>query len=139
MLLMPKRVKYRKPQTAPRIKGISKGATQLHWGDYGIKAVEGAWISARQIEACRLTIMRYLKKRGKMWIRIFPDKAITKHPAETRMGKGKGDPDHWVAVVKPGRIMFEIEGIDEQTAEEIFQRVSAKLPIKTRFVKRELI
>jgi len=136
---MPKRVKYRKPQTSPRIKGISKGAKKLHWGDYGIKAVEGAWISARQIEACRLTIMRYLKKRGKMWIRIFPDKAITKHPAETRMGKGKGDPDHWVAVVKPGRIMFEIEGIDEQTAEEIFQRVSAKLPIKTRFVKRELI
>ncbi len=137
MMLMPKRVKYRKPHSAPRIKGYSKGATELHWGDYGIKALEPKWITARQIEACRITIVRYLKKKGKMWIRIFPDKAITKHPAETRMGKGKGDPDHWVAVVKPGRIMFEIEGIDDATAEEIFQRVSAKLPIKTKLVKRE--
>jgi len=139
MLLMPKRVKYRKPQTNPRMKGVSKGCTELHWGDYGIKALEPKWITARQIEACRITIIRYLKKKGKMWIRIFPDKAITKHPAETRMGKGKGDPDHWVAVVKPGRIMFEIEGIDDQTAEEIFHRVSAKLPIKTKLIKRDQI
>lgn len=136
-MLMPKRVKYRKPQTAPRIKGYAKGATELHWGDFGIKALEPKWITARQIEACRITIVRFLRKKGKMWIRIFPDKAITKHPAETRMGKGKGDPDHWVAVVKPGRIMFEMEGIDENMAKEIHRLVDAKLPIKTKLVKRE--
>ncbi len=136
-MLMPKRVKYRKPHSAPRIKGIAKGNTVLHLGEFGLKAVEPRWITARQIEACRVAIGRYLKKKGKIWIRIFPDKAITKHPAETRMGKGKGAPDHWVAVVKPGRVMFEVEGLDEATAKEAFSRAAAKLPIKTKFVKRE--
>ncbi|MBP7796293.1 MAG: 50S ribosomal protein L16 [Elusimicrobiales bacterium] len=136
-MLMPKRVKYRKLQSSPRIKGYAKGSTEINWGEYAIKALEPKWITARQIEASRITIVRYLKKKGKMWIRIFPDKSITKHPAETRMGKGKGDPEHWVAVVKPGRIMFEIEGIDDATAEEIHQRVSARLPIKTKLIKRQ--
>lgn len=136
-MLMPKRVKYRKPHSAPRIKGVAKGNTELHWGEYGLKAMEPRWITARQIEACRVTIVKYLKKKGKVWIRIFPDKAITKHPAETRQGKGKGAPDHWVAVVKPGRIMFEVEGLDLPTAKEAFTRASAKLPIKTRFISRE--
>jgi large subunit ribosomal protein L16 len=138
-MLMPKRVKYRKPHSAPRIKGYAKGNTEIKWGEYAIKALEPKWITARQIEACRVAIGRYLKKKGKLWIRIFPDKAITKHPAETRMGKGKGDPDHWVAVVKPGRIMFEIEGIDDAIAEEIHHRVSAKLPISTKLLKREVL
>ncbi|MEF3279642.1 MAG: 50S ribosomal protein L16 [Elusimicrobiota bacterium] len=138
-MLMPKRVKYRKTQSAPRIKGYAKGNTDIYWGEYAIKALEPKWITARQIEACRVAIVRYLKKKGKMWIRIFPDKVITKHPAETRMGKGKGDPDHWVAVVKPGRIMFEIEGVEDSVAHEIFDRVKAKLPIKTKLIKRENI
>lgn len=136
-MLMPKRVKYRKPQSAPRIKGYAKGNTEIHWGKYAIKALEPKWITARQIEACRIAIVRYLKKKGKMWIRVFPDKAITRHPAETRMGKGKGDPQQWVAVVKPGRILFEIEGIEDDVANEIYQRVSAKLPIKTKLIVRE--
>jgi len=136
-MLMPKRVKYRKPHSAPRIKGISKGNTELHWGEYGLKALEPKWITARQIEACRIAIVRYLKKKGKMWIRVFPDKAITKHPAETRMGKGKGAPDHWVAVVKPGRILFEVEGLDIETAKEALSRAAAKLPIRTKFIVRE--
>lgn len=136
-MLMPKRVKYRKTHSAPRIKGKTKGGATLHLGDYGMKAMEPKWITARQIEACRVTISRFMKKKGKLWIRIFPDKAVTKHPAETRMGKGKGAPDHWVAVVKPGRIMFELEGLDLATAKEAMTRASAKLPIRTKFIARE--
>ena len=136
-MLMPKRVKYRKMHWAPRIKGVAKRGTTLAFGQYGLKALEPRWITARQIEACRVTIVRYLRKKGKIWIRIFPDKAVTKHPAETRMGKGKGAPDHWVAVVKPGRVMFEVEGLDLDTAKEAFTRASHKLPIRTRFVARD--
>ncbi|MDA8244639.1 MAG: 50S ribosomal protein L16 [Elusimicrobia bacterium] len=136
-MLMPKRVKYRKPHSAPRIKGPAKRGTTLAFGEYGLKALEPRWITARQIEACRVCIVRYLRKKGKIWVRIFPDKAITKHPAETRMGKGKGAPDHWVAVVKPGRMLFEVEGLDLTTAKEAFTRAGHKLPIKTRFVSRE--
>ncbi len=138
-MLMPKRVKYRKPQTAPRIKGKAKRGTTLAFGEYGLKALEPKWITARQIEACRIAIMRYIRKGGKMWIRIFPDKAITKHPAETRMGKGKGAPDHWVAVVKPGRIMFEVEGVDMETAKDMMRKVGAKLPIRTKLVARQSV
>lgn len=135
-MLMPKRVKYRKPQSAPRIKGKAKRATEVTFGEYGLKALEPKWITARQIEACRVAMMRYLRKKGKMWIRIFPDKAITKHPAETRMGKGKGNPDHWVAVVKPGRIMFEVEGVDLATARDMMRKAGAKLPIHTKMIER---
>ena len=107
-MLMPKRVKYRKPHSAPRIKGnATRGATVV-FGEFGLKALEPKWITARQIESARITLSRFIKKKGKLWIRVFPDKAITKHPAETRMGKGKGAPDHWVAVVKPGTILFEL-------------------------------
>ncbi|OGR63894.1 MAG: 50S ribosomal protein L16 [Elusimicrobia bacterium GWB2_63_22] len=136
-MLMPKRVKYRKTHTAARIKGPAKRGFTLAFGEYGLKALEPRWITARQIEACRVTIVRYLRKKGKIWVRIFPDKAITKHPAETRMGKGKGAPEFWVAVVRPGRIMFEVEGLDLATAKEAFTRASHKLPIKTKFISRE--
>ncbi|HAT71190.1 MAG TPA: 50S ribosomal protein L16 [Elusimicrobia bacterium] len=136
-MLMPKRVKYRKTHSAPRIKGVAKRGFSLAFGEFGLKAMEPRWITARQIEACRVCIVRYLRKKGKIWIRIFPDKAVTKHPAETRMGKGKGAPDHWVAVVRPGRILFEVEGLDVATAKEAFIRAGHKLPIKTRFVSRE--
>ena len=136
-MLMPKRVKYRKTHSAPRIKGMAKSGFSLAFGEFGLKALEPRWITARQIEACRVCIVRYLRKKGKIWIRIFPDKAVTKHPADTRMGKGKGAPDHWVAVVRPGRMLFEVEGLDLATAKEAFIRAGHKLPIKTRFVSRE--
>jgi len=136
-MLMPKRVKYRKPQTKPRIKGKAKRGTEIAFGEFGLKALAPKWITARQIESSRVAITRYIRKGGKLWVRIFPDKAITKHPAETRMGKGKGAPESWAAVVKPGRILFEIEGIPEKTAREAFCRAAHKLPIKTRFVARE--
>lgn len=136
-MLMPKRVKFRKPQTKPRIKGNAKRGTTVVFGEYGLKALQPKWITARQIEASRIAITRYVKKGGKVWLRIFPDKAITAHPAETRQGKGKGAPDHWVAVVKPGRILFEIEGIPRELAKEAFTRASHKLPIKTKFVSRD--
>lgn len=136
-MLMPKRVKYRKTQTRQKIRGFAKRGTSLAFGEFGLKALEPRWITARQIEACRVCIVRYLRKKGKLWVRIFPDKAITKHPAETRMGKGKGAPEFWVAVVKPGRIMFEIEGLDATTAKEVFRLAGNKLPIKTAFVSRE--
>lgn len=135
-MLMPKRVKYRKPHSAPRIKGKAKRGVEVSFGEYGLKALEPKWITARQIEAARITLSRYVNKKGKVWIRIFPDKAVTKHPAETRMGKGKGAPDHWVAVVKPGRVMFEIEGVTEVEAREAMRLASAKLPIQTKFVAR---
>lgn len=136
-MLMPKRVKFRKPQTKPRIKGKAKRGTDISFGEYGLKALQPKWITARQIEASRVAITRYCKKGGKVWTRIFPDKAITAHPAETRQGKGKGAPDHWVAVVKPGRILFEIEGIPLDQAKEAFTRAAHKLPIRTKFVSRE--
>ncbi|MCD6132620.1 MAG: 50S ribosomal protein L16 [Candidatus Hydrothermae bacterium] len=132
-MLMPKRTKYRK-QHRGRMKGKAQAGNFLAFGDYGLKAMEAHWITGNQIEAARLAIARYLKKGGKLWIRVFPDKPVTKKPAETRMGKGKGNVDHWVAVVKPGRILFEIAGVTEEQAREAFRRASHKLPIKTRFV-----
>jgi len=135
-MLMPKRVKYRKPHSAPRIKGnATRGATVV-FGEYGLKALEPKWITARQIEAARITLSRFIKKKGKLWIRVFPDKAITKHPAETRMGKGKGAPDHWVAVVKPGTILFELEGATMEDTQRAMRLASDKLPIKTKLVAR---
>lgn len=135
-MLMPKRVKYRKPHSAPRIKGnATRGATVV-FGEFGLKALEPKWITARQIEAARITLSRFIKKKGKLWIRVFPDKAITKHPAETRMGKGKGAPDHWVAVVKPGTILFELEGATMEDTQKAMRLASDKLPIKTKLVAR---
>ena len=137
-MLMPKRVKYRKPHSHPRIKGKAKRGTDIAFGQYGLKALEPHWITARQIEASRVALTRYIKKGGKLWVRIFPDKAITKHPAETRMGKGKGAPDHWAAVVKPGRILFELEGLTPAIAQEAMTLAAHKLPIRTKFVVREV-
>ena len=138
-MLMPKRVKYRKPHSHPRIKGPAKRGVSLSFGEYGLKALEPKWVTARQIEASRVTISRHLKKGGKLWVRIFPDKAITKHPAETRMGKGKGAPDHWVAVVRPGRVLFEVEGLTLDEAKKALKMASYKLPILTKFIAREHI
>lgn len=135
MLLMPKRVKFRKSHRGRR-KGIAKGGTEITFGEYGLKALEPAWISARQIEAARVTLARFLKKGGKTWVRIFPDKPISKKPLETRMGKGKGAPEFWAAVVKPGRVLFEVEGLNQDQAREAMRRVGDKLPIRTRFVAR---
>ena len=137
-MLMPKRVKYRKMQRGV-IKGIATKGSTLAFGEYGLKAIEPAWITARQIESARLTLTRFLKHGGKIWIRIFPDKPITKKPAETRMGKGKGDPDHWVAVVRPGRILIELEGINPEDAHEALRLASHKFPIKTRIITRSEI
>lgn len=134
-MLMPKRVKYRKQQRGRRL-GAAKGGYKLEEGEFGLKAMQDGWITSRQIEAARVAINRHLKRGGKVFIRIFPDKPITKKPAETRMGKGKGAPDQWVAVVKPGRIMFEIEGVPESLAREAVRLAGFKLPIKTRFVSR---
>ena len=136
-MLMPKRVKYRKPHSHPRIKGPAKRGTTMAFGEFGLKALEPKWVTARQLEASRVAIGRHMKKGGKLWLRVFPDKAITKHPAETRMGKGKGAPEHWAAVVKPGRILFEIEGLTEALAKEAFTLASYKLPIRTKFIKRD--
>ena len=136
MLLMPKRVKWRKQQRGRR-KGIAQSGHTLVYGDYGIKAMENAWITSRQIEAVRLVLVRTLRKGGKIWIRIFPDKPVTKKPAETRMGKGKGNVDHWVAVVKRGRVMFEFTGVPKEVALEAFRKAAHKLPIKVRFVSRD--
>ena len=138
-MLMPKRVKYRKPHSHPRIKGPAKRGISLVHGEFGLKALEPKWITARQIESSRVTISRHLKKGGKLWVRIFPDKAITKHPAETRMGKGKGAPDHWAAVVRPGRMLFEVEGLTIDEAKKALKMASYKLPIKTKFIAREHI
>lgn len=135
-MLLPKRVKYRR-QHRGRRKGIAKGGTNIVFGEYGLQAVEPAWITNRQIEAARIAMTRYIKRGGKVWIKIFPDKPVTQKPAETRMGKGKGSPEHWVAVVKPGRILFELAGVDEEIAREAMRLASHKLPIKTKFVKRE--
>ena len=134
-MLMPKRVKYRKQQRGRRA-GLSKGAVKVDFGEYGMKAMEAGWVTARQIEAARIALTRHLKRGGKVWIRVFPDKPVTKKPAETRMGKGKGAPEIWVAVVKPGRVIFEIEGVDEKMAREAIRLAGHKFPIETRFVKR---
>ena len=135
-MLMPKRTKYRKVQKG-RMKGKAKGGTQVSFGEFGLQAVEPGWITARQIEAARVAITRHVKRRGKIYIRIFPDKPISKKPAETRMGKGKGSPEEWVCVVKPGRVMYELEGVSEELAREAFRLAHHKLGLKTRFVKRE--
>ena len=138
-MLEPKKTKYRKHHRGNR-KGMAKGGNYVAFGSYGLKAVESGWITSRQIEACRISITRVVRKIGKMWIRVFPDKPVTKKPAETRMGKGKGSPEYWVAVVKPGRILFELEGLDEETAKETFKQCGYKLPIKTKMVtKREVM
>jgi len=135
-MLMPKRVKYRK-QMRGRLKGKATRGTEVSFGDYGLQALEPAWITSRQIEAARRAIVRHVRRRGKYWIRIFPDKPVTAKPAETRMGKGKGPVDHWVAVVKPGRVLFELGGVSEEMAEEAMRLAARKLPIKCRLVKRE--
>ena len=135
-MLAPKRIRHRKVQRGS-MKGKAKGYTQLHHGEYGIQALEAHWITNRQIEAARIAMTRYMKRGGKVWITIFPDKPITKKPAETRMGSGKGNPEEWVAVVKPGRIMFEIGGVDEATAKEALRLAIQKLPIKCKIVTKE--
>lgn len=134
-MLMPKRFKYLK-QMRGRMTGTAQRGNIITFGDYGLMALEPAWITSRQIEACRRTIVRHIKRRGKIWIRIFPDKPVTQKPAETRMGKGKGSVEHWVAVVKPGRILFEMQGMPEDVAREALRLAAYKLPIKTKFVKR---
>lgn len=134
-MLMPKRVKYRKAQRG-RMRGKAVRGSTVAFGDFGLKALEPGWITARQIEAARVALTRQMKRDGKIWIRIFPDKPVTKKPAETRMGKGKGAPEFWVAVVKPGAIMFEVGGIAESLAQEALRLAAHKLPIKTKFVVR---
>jgi len=135
-MLAPKRVKYRKMMKG-RTKGHATRGATVAFGHFGLQATEPGWISNRQIEAARVTLTRTMKRGGKIWIRIFPDKPITKKPAETRMGKGKGNPEGWVAVVKPGRVMFELEGVEEKVAREALKLAAAKLPVATRFVMRE--
>ncbi len=134
-MLLPKRVKHRKVQRG-HMKGSAKGGTQVTFGDYGLKAMEGSWITNRQIEAARIAMTRYMKRGGKVWINIFPDKPVTQKPAETRMGSGKGNPEKWVAVVKPGRVMFELAGVSEEVAKEAMRLAAQKLPIKCKFVTR---
>lgn len=135
-MLMPKRVKYRRVHRG-RLTGKATRGTKLSSGEYGLVATEPAWITSNQIEAARIAMTRYIKRGGKVWIKIFPDKPITEKPAETRMGSGKGSPEYWVAVVKPGRVMFEIGGVSEELAREAFRLASHKLPIKTKFVVKE--
>ncbi len=135
-MLMPKRVKYRK-QFRGRMRGMAKGGKELQQGEFGLQALEPGWITSRQIEAVRRAMVRHMRRRGRYWIRIFPDKPVTEKPAETRMGKGKGTVDHWVAVVKPGRIMFEIAGVSDEIAQEALRRAGYKLPIKTQVISRE--
>ena len=137
-MLQPKRVKYRKVHRG-QLRGKAQAGNTIVFGDFGLQAQQGAWITARQIEAARRVIVRYLRRGGQMWIRIFPDKSVTKKPAETRMGSGKGAPDHWVAVVRPGRMLFEIGGIKENLAREAMHLASYKLPIDTRFVVKETV
>ena len=135
-MLAPKRVKYRKKHKG-RMRGMAHRGSKVSFGEYGLQATEPCWISNRQIESARVAMTRHIKRGGKVWIRIFPDKPITQKPAETRMGKGKGNPEGWVAVVKPGRIMFELEGVSEEVAQRAMELAEAKLPIKCRFVVRE--
>jgi large subunit ribosomal protein L16 len=135
-MLMPRKVKHRKQQRGRRT-GLAKGGTSVNFGDYGIQALEPGWITARQIEAARIAMTRHVRRGGKVWITIFPDKPVTEKPAETRMGSGKGNPERWVAVVKPGRVMFEMSGVGEDLARSAMERAIQKLPIKARFVTRE--
>lgn len=134
-MLMPKRVKFRKSQKGNR-RGKAQRGNLVAFGSYGLKSLDAAWITDRQIESARIALTRFMKRDGKVWIRIFPDKPVTKKPAETRMGKGKGAPEYWVAVVQPGKIMFEVDGVTQSVAEEAFRLAAHKLPIKTKFVKR---
>ncbi|MCA1634945.1 MAG: 50S ribosomal protein L16 [Acidobacteria bacterium] len=134
-MLMPKKVKHRK-QMKGRMRGVANRGSDISFGEFGLKTLEPGWITDRQIEAARIAMTRHVKRGGKIWIRMFPDKPITKKPAETRMGKGKGAPDHWVAVVKPGRILYEIEGVAEDVAREAMRLAAQKLPLKTKFVTR---
>ena len=135
-MLAPKRVKHRKTHKG-RMRGMAHRGSKVSFGEYGLQALEPSWISNRQIESARVAMTRHIKRGGKVWIRIFPDKPITQKPAETRMGKGKGNPEGWVAVVKPGRIMFELEGVDKSTAQRAMELAAAKLPIKCCFVARD--
>ncbi|MHB0914623.1 MAG: 50S ribosomal protein L16 [Thermoleophilia bacterium] len=135
-MLLPKRTKYRK-QHRGRMRGISKGQTTVQYGEYGLKAMECGWITNRQIEAARVAMTRHIKRGGKVWINIFPHKPVTEKPAETRMGGGKGSPEHWVSVVKPGRVMFELSGVPEPLAKEAMRLAMHKLPIKCKFVTRD--
>ena len=134
-MLLPKRVKYRRVHRG-RLTGEAHRGNTVTYGDYGLQATEPAWITSRQIEAARIAMTRYIKRGGKVWIKIFPDKPITEKPAETRMGSGKGSPEYWVAVVKPGRVLFEIAGVSEEVAREALRLASHKLPLKTKFIKR---
>ncbi len=134
-MLMPKKVKHRKQQRG-RMTGPAKGGTKVAFGEYGIQALEPGWITARQIEAARIAMTRHVKRGGKVWITIFPDRPVTEKPAETRMGSGKGNPEHWVAVVKPGRVMFELAGVNEELAKGALERAIQKLPIRARVISR---
>ncbi len=135
-MLMPKRVKFRKQQRGRR-RGNAKGGASIDFGQFGLKALEDGWVTARQIEAARIALTRHVRRGGKVWIRVFPDKPITSKPAEVRMGKGKGAPEEWVAVIKPGRIMFELEGVPESLARSAIRLAGHKLPVATKFVKRD--
>ena len=137
-MLMPKKVKHRK-QFKGRMKGTNPGGTELNFGDFGLQATECGWLSSRQIEAARRAITRYVKRGGKLWIRVFPDKPVTKKPVEVRMGKGKGNVEYWVAPIQPGRVMYEIQGVTEEQAREAFRLAAAKLAVKTTFVKRSVL
>jgi len=134
-MLAPKRVKFRKRHTGKN-RGMARSGTEVSFGDYALQAVGRGWMTSRQIEAARIAMTRYIKRGGQIWIRVFPDKPITKKPAETRMGKGKGSPEYWVAVIKPGRVLYEMQGVDEETAREAFRLAQHKLPFKTRFMKK---
>jgi len=135
-MLMPKRVKWRK-QHRGHMRGMAKGGTSVSFGDYGLQSMEPGWITSRQIEAARVAMTRHIKRGGKVWITIFPNKPVTQKPAETRMGSGKGNPEFWVSVVKPGRVMFELSGVDEPLAREAMRLAANKLPVKCKFVSRE--
>jgi large subunit ribosomal protein L16 len=135
-MLMPRKVRHRKVQRG-RMRGNATGGTKLAFGEYGIQAIDPGWITNRQIEAARIAMTRYIKRGGKVWINVFPDKPVTQKPAETRMGSGKGNPEHWVAVVKPGRVLFELSGVTEPIAREAMRLAIHKLPIKARFIMRE--
>ena len=137
-MLLPKRVKYRRQQRG-RLKGVAHRGNTVTYGDYGLVALEPAWITSNQIEAARIAMTRYIKRGGKVWIKIFPDKPVTAKPAETRMGSGKGSPEYWVAVIKPGRVLFEMNGVPEEIAREALRLAAHKLPIKTKFIKKENI
>ena len=136
-MLLPRRTKFRKQQRGRR-RGLSKGQQTVNFGDYGLKALEAGWVTNRQIEAARIAMTRKIRRGGKVWINVFPDKPVSQKPAETRMGSGKGAPEHWVAVVKPGRVMFELSGVSEPLARDAMRLAGMKLPIKTKFVKREV-